>query len=83
MKIVARTLFGLIITFEALNWLKILNFSLDFSWLGLIGTAAVIWLILEISDFFTGYIWLVVLAGVYLDALSDIFNFYSRFESWD
>lgn len=83
MKNIARFLFISLIAFEILNWLKILNFSLDFSWLGLIGTAGIIWLILEISDFFPGYIWLVAVAGVYLDALSDIFNFYSRFESWD
>lgn len=83
MKNLARLLLASIIIFEALNWLKILNFSLDFSWLGLIGTAAVIWLILEISDFFPGYICLVAVVGVYLDALSDIFNFYSRFGSWD
>lgn len=83
MKNAVRFLFAFLILFEGLNWLKILNFSLDFSWLGLVGTAAVIWLILEISDFFPGYIWAVAVLGVYLDAFSDIFNFYSRFESWD
>lgn len=83
MKNFARTLFVTLIVFEISNWLGFLNFPLDFTWLGLVGTAGVIWLILEVADFFPGYIWFVAVVGVYLDALSDILNFYSRFESWD
>ncbi len=83
MKIIARFLFASLMIFELFNWLKIFNFSLDFSWLGLVITTGAIWLVLELAGDLPGYIWIIALVGVFLDAASDIFNLYSRFSYWD
>lgn len=77
---------GLLI-FEFLNLFKILNFSLDFTWLGLIGTAITVWVIFEIINYYykplPWYILGIIFLGLVLDASSDIFHIYSRFNSWD
>jgi len=84
-------LLGLII-FELLNQFKVLNYPLTFTWLGLILTSTIIWLLLEIISFYTqkkcgrpiaGLSMLTATAVVYLDALGDIFLFYARYGFYD
>lgn len=76
-----------IIGLESLSWAGFLHFSLDFSWLGLIGTALLIWLILELYHKFyqalPDFIFLTAFFGVGLDAFSDMFRFYSQIMWWD
>lgn len=88
----ARLLFGGLIIFELLNYLKILQFSLEYTWLGLVITSTVSLILLEITAYKykqkKGYnlhwsIWLIVVAGLALDAFGDFFHFYSRYSWWD
>lgn len=83
----ARFGFLALIGFETLNWAGVLSFTLDFSWLGLIGTAFLVWLALEIYHYFyeslSGFVYFAGLIGVTLDAFSDIFGFYSQIMWWD
>lgn len=76
-----------IIGLESLSWVGFLPLSLDFSWLGLIGTAFFIWLFLELCHKFyqtlPSFIYLAAFLGVGLDASSDIFHFYSQVIWWD
>lgn len=89
---ISRFLFVALIIFELLNYLKILSFTLDFTWLGLIITALASLVLLEFTAFHyrkrKGHhlhwsIWLIVLAGVASDAAGDIFHFYSKYGYWD
>lgn len=84
-------LFGLLI-FNFLNLVRILNFTLQFTWLGLFITALATCLILEgvAYAYFQkkGYtlhwsVWLIVMFALGLDAAADIFHFYQRFDWWD
>lgn len=72
----------MLIIFEFLNWVGYINLSLDYSWLGLIGLALVLLIILEVVGF-PWYVWSAVLAGVIIDAASDIFHLYGAFTWWD
>lgn len=87
-----RALFACLIIFEILNFFKILNFTLEFTWIGLIITAIACIVLLEM----TGHkykqkkkyslhwsIWLIVLAGLCLDLFGDIFHFYGKYNWWD
>ncbi len=82
MKSAIRVLFAFLIIFELLNWLEILHFPLDFSWLNLAVTALSVFLFVS---FFNPpmHIWAAVFGGVLLDAFSDIFHLYSAFPFWD
>ncbi len=80
------------IVFELLNYVEILHFTLDFSWLGLVLTSGFVWGAIEIISFrlkkSTGkpLSWLVYLGGflsVSLDALGDVAHWYSEFEWYD
>ena len=90
--IIFRFLISILIIFELLNFFKILNFDLDFSWLGLVITSGVAWIFIELLNYWFykktkkklplwGLILVVVL--LYLDALADMFHFYSRFAWYD
>jgi len=88
----SRLFFACLIIFEILNQFKILHYSLTFTWLGLILTSAIIWLGLEILSLYTktkcnrpiaGWAVLIASAGVWLDALGDIFLLYARFGWYD
>lgn len=83
--------FGLII-FEILNYLKILQFNLEYTWLGLIITASAAFVILEITAYkykkIKGHylhwlIWVIVIASLSLDAAGDFFHLYGKFSWWD
>jgi hypothetical protein len=90
---ISRILYLGLAAFELLNFFKILNFTLDFSWLGLVITSLGIWIIAEminliiqrkhIRDFRFGLAMLIGAIPLYLDALGDILHFYSRFAWYD
>lgn len=88
----ARLLFIGLIIFELLNYLKILQFSLEFTWLGLVITSMVSLILLEITAYKykqkKGYylhwsIWLIVVAALSLDAFGDFFHLYGQYNWWD
>ncbi len=88
----ARFLFGGLIIFELLNYLKILEFNTQFTWLGLLITAIFCLILLEFTAIKfrekKGYqlhwsIWLIVLASLSLDAFGDFFYLYGKFIWWD
>lgn len=87
-----RLFFAGLIIFEILNYLKILQFNLQYTWLGLIITSTVSLIILEITayrykekkgHFLHWSIWLIVVAGLSLDAAGDFFLLYGKFDWWD
>ncbi len=80
------------IIFELLNWLTILHFTLDFSWLGLVLTATFVWVSIELisknlrkktGSGFPWVVYLVSFAGTSWDALGDVGHLYSRFSWYD
>lgn len=87
-----RMLFVALIIFEVLNYLKILNYTLEFTWLGLIITASFSIILLEIiahkyqqkkGHSLHWIIWLIVFAGLCLDVFGDVFHFYGHYIWWD
>ncbi len=88
----SRLLFAVLIIFETLNQLKILKYTLTFTWLGLIITSGLIWLFLEFISLYmrkkcgrqiSGLAMLAAAAVVYFDALGDIFLFYAKYGWYD
>jgi len=88
----ARVLFAGLIIFELLNFLKILQFNTQFTWLGLVITSIVSLVILEyiankyikVKGSYLHYsMWLIVWAALALDAFGDFFHWYGRFNWWD
>lgn len=88
----ARTLFAALIIFEILNYLKILQFSLEYTWLGLIITSSAALLILEITAYkykklknhnLHWIVWFIIVSGLSLDATGDFFHLYGNFFWWD
>lgn len=88
----ARLLFVGLIIFELLNYLKILQFSLEYTWLGLVITSSFCLVLLEVIAYKykqkKGYylhwsIWLIVVAGLGLDAFGDFFHYYGTLSWWD
>ena len=89
---IIRVLFICLIIFEILNFLKILNFTLEFTWLGLIITAIVFLVLIEVTAHryrqkkkhsLHWSIWLIILTGLCLDVFGDIFHFYGQYNWWD
>lgn len=88
----ARLLFAGLIIFELLNFFKILQFNLQYTWLGLVITSAAAFALLELvafkykrlkGDYLHWLIWLIVVAGLGLDAFGDFFHFYGKYGWWD
>ncbi len=88
----ARLLFAGLIIFELLNYLKVLQFNTQFTWLGLVITSCACLILLEITAYkykkIKGHylhwsIWLIVAAGLSLDAFGDFFHLYGRYSWWD
>lgn len=89
---VVRAGFAGWVGFEFLNLIKILHFTLDFSWFGLILTSGFIWAAIEITSsklhkhVAAGLPWPVYcvgLLGVSWDALGDVSHLYARFSWYD
>lgn len=84
-------LVGLFI-FEFLNLVKILHFSLDFTWLGLMITSGMALIIIESISFFLkkhtgkpvlGLVYFMASISVLADAAGDVFHIYSSYEHTD
>lgn len=89
---ITRILFAFLIIFELLNHWHILDFELDFTWLGLFITAVACWVILELTNSLfckathRHLPWFILLIGagfVYADALADILHLYQNFDATD
>lgn len=90
--LMARLGLASLVGFEGLNWVGVLGFTLDFSWLGLIVTAVAVIILLEAAAFFlrraTGrglhaIAYLAATAVLFVDALGDILHLYGRFDWYD
>lgn len=88
----ARALFVGLFIFELLNFLKILRFNLEYTWLGLMITLIASFFTLEITahkykkikDHYLHWsMWLIVVTGLWLDAAGDFFHLYGKFSWWD
>jgi len=88
----ARLLFVGLIVFEILNFLKILQFNTQFTWLGLVITSVFILLLLEITaykyrqkkgHYLHWSIWIIVTTALSLDAAGDFFHLYGNISWWD
>lgn len=92
LRLISRLAFLGLLLFELLNYFKLLHFTLDFTWLGLVWTVSVIWFFTEILSFYlkkkcqrplSGLIFLLITLVVYFDAGGDVFHLYSRFNWYD
>lgn len=88
----ARAFFVGLFIFELLNFLKILRFNLEYTWLGLLITSVASFFTLEIMAYkyknIKGHrlhwsMWLIVVIGLWLDAAGDFFHFYGKYLWWD
>lgn len=92
LKNIARAGIAGLIIFELLNWVGVLDYTLDFTWLGLIITAGPVWIFLEcLNSYFKkkfnsglpGILFLIAALGLYIDALGDVFKLYSTYYWYD
>ena len=83
-----RSILAVLIIFEFLNLIKILHFTLDFTWFGLMITSGLALIVIETISYYTnkntrepilGIVYFMASISVLFDALSDIFHFYSSF----
>lgn len=89
----SRVAFAGLLVFELLNEFDIFHYSLDFTWFGLMITSGVIWITIEVAGYilrkkYNDKLTLTVALSigaimVYIDALGDIFHFYSQFPWYD
>jgi uncharacterized membrane protein YjdF len=88
----ARLLFAGLIIFEILNFLKILQFNTQFTWLGLVITSIFVLTLLEITaykyrqkkgHYLHWSIWIIITTGLGLDAAGDFFHLYGKISWWD
>jgi len=88
----ARFLFVCLLIFELLNVLKIIQFNLQFTWVGLLITASVCWGLLEYIAYkyaeLKGHmlhwsVWYIAVIALSLDAAGDFFFLYANIEWWD
>ena len=88
----ARFLFGGLIVFEILNYLKILQFNTQYTWLGLVITSIFTLAVLEITaykykqkkgHYLHWSVWIIITIALSLDAAGDFFHLYGRYDWWD
>lgn len=89
--IIYLLLIGLLV-FELLNYTGVLNYEVTFTWTGLIVTVLMIFIGIQIIMYYTEHNFgislsnqtlLVILIGIYLDAIADMFSLYDRFVWFD
>ena len=89
---IARFAFAAWLLVEFLSWLKVLPFTLEFTWLGLMLTASFTWIALEIiswrlkkagARYLWGTTYLVSLFSLCVDAFGDTFRFYGTYAWYD
>lgn len=80
------------IIFELLNWIGVLDFTLDFTWVGLAITAVGVWIAIELISHHikkaTGsglpwFVYVLSLFGTSWDALGDVVHWYTKFSWYD
>jgi cation transport ATPase len=85
-------LFGGIFLFEVLNYVHILSFPIDFTWLGRVTSTLVVFGILRAVDEvlkrtigtrLQGTIWILMTIVLLVDFFGDVFGLYGRFEYYD
>lgn len=84
--LLGRIAIASLILFEFLNLAGILNFTLDFSWLGLLVTSVGTLLVLELLYYAfspSPLAYLLVATGLWLDALGDVAHFYGNLDWYD
>ncbi|MBI2024290.1 hypothetical protein HYT00_02810 [Candidatus Giovannonibacteria bacterium] len=89
--ILSRTLILILILFEILNLAGFLNFTLDFSWLGLLVTSVSSLLVIELIYYFfrkrgeilPSFPYSISAVGLWVDALGDISHFYGSIAWYD
>ncbi len=89
----ARAFFAVLFVYEVLNWLGILHYSLEFTWLGLVLTSGLVWLACELvmkkfshdemPSSVQGLAFLGAAAPVYADALADMNRWYGSISHFD
>ena len=88
----ARLLFLGLFVFELLNYLDVLEFNTQYTWLGLVITSAAAFILLEIvahhyqkikNHRLHWIIWIITVVALGLDAFGDFFHLYGRFSWWD
>jgi len=88
----SRAFFAGIIIFEILNFLKILEFNTQFTWLGLVITSIMMLGLLEVTaykykkkkgHYLHWSIWIIVALSIGLDAAGDFFHLYGKIYWWD
>lgn len=88
----ARLLFIGLIIFEILNFLRILEFNTQFTWLGLVITSIFVLTLLEITaykyrkkkgHYLHWSIWIITTLALALDAFGDFFHLYAKISWWD
>ncbi len=90
---IGRALLAGLFIFEFLNWIGVLNFSLEFTWLGLMLTSGAVWLACElIVKSFShdelpaksqGLAFVGAAIPIYADALADINRWYGGIHYYD
>jgi uncharacterized membrane protein YjdF len=81
-KRVTRVLFGSLIALEALGFLGLYPWEPAYSWIGLIVTAAAVWALVEWINPPDAW-WPIFFAGLFVDAIADIFLLYTTVDWWD
>lgn len=88
----ARLFFIGLLVFEILNFLKILEFNTQFTWLGLVITGVFTFVLLEIvayrykalkGHYLHWSIWIIATIALWMDASGDFFHLYGKFVWWD
>lgn len=82
MRTAVRAAFAILIFLEALAPFVFTNVASDFTWLGLIVTAAFAWGVLELFRSSTFVLW-IGWAAILLDGASALLELYSKIEPWD
>lgn len=87
-----RLVLASLVLFELANWIGLLHVQLQFTWLGLVVTSALVWLALEVVRYFlhtTGSARMPAASGmgaaavVSFDALGDMLHWYGAFSWYD
>lgn len=81
-KQVTRVLFASLIALEALGFFGIYSWEPAYSWIGLIITAAAVWLLVEWINPPSAW-WPLFFAGLLIDVISDVFHLYLTVSWWD
>ncbi len=82
LKRLAQIGFAALLAFEILCWTGVLHFTLDFSWVGLVGTSVAVLLMLFYFNP-QGLVWFAAFFGVALDGISDVTHMYDYWYPWD